>query len=968
MKQLYALFVLLIVQLTSAQIVNIPDPAFKAYLLSANSTNLIASNQPWDFNFVFSNPSGEYVPIDTNNDGEIQVTEAQAITYLNVNYYFAAIQDLTGLEAFVNLECLNLDSPVVSSITLPPALQNLEGLRLDSAVSNASPISLNLPLLPNLKAFDNTSVSVTDLNLSLMPNIEYLRARNANLTSFNKLDVPLLKYLDISQNNISNLDVSNMTHLEGVGVMNSNVQQINLTGSTNLKGLNCSGNQLTDLNVNGLVNLQSLLFSNNQISTINLTGLSSLNFLDCSQNPISSLDLSGLTTITTLNCSENLLTSLNIQHLTNLEFLYCYSNQLTALNVTGLTSLSILQCYDNQIGSLDVSGLSSLTILNCQNNLIQDINFSGAINLLDFNCSGNQLTSLEVSNLQGLYSLSCSNNQLSTLILDNLPVLCSLYCGNNQLTSLDFATVPNITTLMFDCGGNQIQTISFKNGVNSVIDTNFNLTPNPLEYICVDDGELELIQTVITQHQQHSGLSATCHTNSFCTFTPGGAVSTFRGVFRHDSNASGCDPADFVVPSPRISISNGTTTASYIGNANGQYSYSVQDGTFSITPQLENPTYFTVTPPNYLVTFPTTPSPFTQDFCLTNVGVAHDLEAVIVPTEYAVPGFESSYSLLVRNKGNQNENVTLSFTFNDAVMNFTQASIAPTSSTVGLLTWNLGVIAPFETRTVNVTFVLNTPTAVPSLNANDVLNFQANATGLSTDVTPLDNSFDLAQTVFNSYDPNDKTCLQGTVIDPAEIGSYVYYRIRFENTGTFPARNVVIKDVINPAMFDISTLRWVHSSHSGYAQIQGNEVRFIFENIQLPFEDDSNDGYVVFKIKTLPTLTLNSSISNTASIYFDFNYPIITNTETSIFTTLDVASFQSDAVDMFPVPAENTLQIVAPELIKSVSITDSQGRLLWTQLGDQATLQLDMQALPPGVYLIQTTTIGGEYLKKVLKK
>ncbi|MFN7332070.1 MAG: hypothetical protein ACK5SB_03665, partial [Flavobacterium sp.] len=62
MKQLYAFFVLLVVQLTSAQIVNIPDPAFKAYLLSANSTNLIASTLPWDYNVGFFIPIGMSVP------------------------------------------------------------------------------------------------------------------------------------------------------------------------------------------------------------------------------------------------------------------------------------------------------------------------------------------------------------------------------------------------------------------------------------------------------------------------------------------------------------------------------------------------------------------------------------------------------------------------------------------------------------------------------------------------------------------------------------------------------------------------------------------------------------------------------------------------------------------------------------------------------------------------------------------
>ncbi len=48
-----------------------------------------------------------------------------------------------------------------------------------------------------------------------------------------------------------------------------------------------------------------------------------------------------------------------------------------------------------------------------------------------------------------------------------------------------------------------------------------------------------------------------------------------------------------------------------------------------------------------------------------------------------------------------------------------------------------------------------------------------------------------------------------------------------------------------------------------------NKVEFIFENINLPFDDATNDGYVAFKIQTNPSLVVGDSFSNTASIYFD---------------------------------------------------------------------------------------------------
>ena len=77
--------------------------------------------------------------------------------------------------------------------------------------------------------------------------------------------------------------------------------------------------------------------------------------------------------------------------------------------------------------------------------------------------------------------------------------------------------------------------------------------------------------------------------------------------------------------------------------------------------------------------------------------------------------------------------------------------------------------------------------------------------------------------------------------------------------------------------FDISTLIITRSSHSMVTEIDGYDVEFIFKNINLPFDDDNNDGYIAFKIKTLPTLQVGDIFENDAEIYFDYNAPITTN-------------------------------------------------------------------------------------------
>ena len=106
-------------------------------------------------------------------------------------------------------------------------------------------------------------------------------------------------------------------------------------------------------------------------------------------------------------------------------------------------------------------------------------------------------------------------------------------------------------------------------------------------------------------------------------------------------------------------------------------------------------------------------------------------------------------------------------------------------------------LQPFESRSISVTLNLNSPTETPPLNSDDLLNFTANITPVAQDETPNDNTFTLNQTVVNSYDPNDKMCLEGNWLDPVKVGDYVHYCIRFENKGTASAVNVVVKDVID---------------------------------------------------------------------------------------------------------------------------------------------------------------------------
>jgi hypothetical protein len=87
MKKLYFLLFIAFSFATNAQIVNIPDANFKAKLLSANASNGIASTEMpvYDASGITEWSVPSYSTIDINNDGEIQVSEAQAIKFLGIS-------------------------------------------------------------------------------------------------------------------------------------------------------------------------------------------------------------------------------------------------------------------------------------------------------------------------------------------------------------------------------------------------------------------------------------------------------------------------------------------------------------------------------------------------------------------------------------------------------------------------------------------------------------------------------------------------------------------------------------------------------------------------------------------------------------------------------------------------------------------------------------------------------------------
>ena len=506
--------------------------------------------------------------------------------------------------------------------------------------------------------------------------------------------------------------------------------------------------------------------------------------------------------------------------------------------------------------------------------------------------------------------------------------------------------------------------ITAKNGANED-PLDFSGNPN-LTYICADEGQIPSIQAAITTNGYTN-----CHVNSYCSFTPGGTFYTIQGNNRYDYNNNGCGITDINYPNLKLSFSDGISTGNLISDATGAYHYEVQYGTQTIIPILETSSYFTVSPATVTVTFPNQGSPFMQDFCVTTNGTHNDLEVTLLPIGPARPGFNAEYKIIYKNKGTHAQSGSVNLIFNDTNTDLISSNPTANSQAINSLTWNFSNLLPFETREITIILNLNSPLETPAINGGDILNYTATVTG-TTDETPIDNSSTLNQAVVNSFDPNDKTCLEGTTISPSMIGQYVHYLIRFENTGTYFAENVVVRDIIDTTKFDISSLVSTNGSYSFVTRITNtNRVEFIFENINLPFDDANNDGYVAFKIKTKPTLALGTTFSNSAAIYFDYNFPIVTNTATTTIAVLANQDFDFDNYFcVYPVPAKDMLHFDSKNEIgvTSIHIYDMLGQIIQVVTNPESNTTIDVSDLKSGTYFLKVITDKGTANRKFIKE
>ncbi len=214
----------------AAQVVNIPDAAFKDYLIS-------------DYD------------INTNRDGEIQLSEAVNYT-LEIDISNLPISDLTGLESFTEITSFNC--------------------------YNVGLTSLDLSMNTKIKTLYCNNNNLSSLNVSMLPDLTILQCNHNSIASLNLNGSLVLREVYCIDNSLTTLDVSMLTDLRVLYCSNNQISLLTIANGSftpRFNRLRCDQNLLTELNLSSYPDLNYLDCGNNQLTDLDVSNGSNNEFI-----------------------------------------------------------------------------------------------------------------------------------------------------------------------------------------------------------------------------------------------------------------------------------------------------------------------------------------------------------------------------------------------------------------------------------------------------------------------------------------------------------------------------------------------------------------------------------------------------------------------------------------------------------------------------------------------------------------
>lgn len=459
--------------------VHIPDPNFEQALIDLG----IDSDQALNSWLLLSDAESV-----TNLNLRLPISFPYGGGNTNISSVTSTITNLTGIEAFIHLQELMLDSNDLENLDL----SNLSELRLLYCRNN-NLTQIDLSQNTELKYLYLSGNALASIDLNNNPDLEEVSVINNDISQIDVSANSLLKTLQFSGNPVSTIDTRNLPQLEVFYCGNTNITSLDLSNNLALKIINIDGLPISELDVSIYPNLERLFARNTNLERIEFSKNPNLLQVWIEHSSIKTIDLSSNPSLYALVLDNN----------TDLQHLDLRNENNLALNFFGLENTPNLKCInaDAQVSqamtasgksfSTDCGDFVEIPDANFEQALIDsNIDSDGVINHQILRSDAENVTDLNVTNpkfafypntanqaivnveekiqdLTGLEAfinitkLSCWENALTQINLSQNTKLVTLELINNEITSIDVSGNPDLEIFWLE--GNALTEVDVSN-------------------------------------------------------------------------------------------------------------------------------------------------------------------------------------------------------------------------------------------------------------------------------------------------------------------------------------------------------------------------------------------------------------------------------------------------------------------------------------------------------------------------
>jgi len=437
-----------------------------------------------------------------------------------------------------------------------------------------------------------------------------------------------------------------------------------------------------------------------------------------------------------------------------------------------------------------------------------------------------------------------------------------------------------------------------------------------------------------------------------------------------DSNANGLYDVEEIPLTTHKTRLNPTANATFT-NSEGRFFYSVYPGEYQLDSESSSLWELTSPGSEYHITVTGEEILPSYNFGFKPTRILPRVEPHL-NSAFTRCNTQVSYYLTYSNTGTTIANGIITFEA-DELMTFVEATPPPDTVEDGKWIWQFSDLYPSSENKIRLKFQM------PDFNSiSEILETQATAQLFNENQELIySKSTQYDSEVRCSYDPNDKL-VRSNLLGQSEfayIEDTIYYTIRFQNTGNDTAFNIRIEDVLDKKL-DWTTFHPITASHDYRTELNRETglATFYFDDILLPdstTNEEESHGFVMFGIATLEGIGDKTELDNTASIFFDFNPPIITNTATLTLieqVETNIEAFNpTHSIHVYPNPFSDHTTIEVSNLPQGnyqLQVMDILGRKLKELDLDNGKVDLERGDLESGLYLIRILESSSRNLGK----